>query len=558
MVAWVLAVGAQLLKQPLILAYLVAGFAVGPVGLQWVEESSIETISSLGLILLLFIIGLEIDLKKILGAGRLITITAATQILGGCLLGLLLFRILGFSLRADGLDALYLAVAAALSSTVIIVKILYDKRELDTLPGRLTLGILVLQDLFAILFLALQPNLKEPAVGLLLLSLGKAVLLVTVAFTASRFALPPVFKAVARLPELVQVGALAWCFLVAGLASYWGLSREMGALVAGVALSTFPYTLDVVAKVINLRDFFLTLFFVALGMTVPAPTAHVVIWALAFALFVVVSRLLTVFLPLHWMRQGHRVSLLPAIHLSQISEFSLVILTLGLQGQHINKETFDLAAYAFVLLAIGSTYAITNSDRLLRSIRPRLSRMGMRDLDEHTSLTAKPASPPSIFILGFSWTASSLLEEITRNEPSLLDKLAVIDFNPHVNEELRARGVTVIYGDISQRDTLVHAGVGHAKVLICTLPNTVLKGATNLRLLLQLREINAAAQIIMHAELLEDVPRLYAAGASYVSAPRLLEAAELRAVIDAARMAMLDQKRAELDQSLAGRHEVIP
>jgi len=153
-----------------------------------------------------------------------------------------------------------------------LIKLLYDKRELDTAAGRLTVGVLVLQDLFAIFFLALQPDLRSPALGVLAVSLGKVGIIIAVAFPVSRFVLPPLFNAVARLPELVQVGALAWCFLVAGLASILGLSREMGALIAGVALSTFPYTLDVVAKVTSLRDFFVTLFFVALGMEIPAPS----------------------------------------------------------------------------------------------------------------------------------------------------------------------------------------------------------------------------------------------------------------------------------------------
>ena len=339
-VAWILGIVAQLLKQPLILAYLVAGFAIGPVGIGLVQDQeSIETISQLGLLLLLFMIGLEIDLKKMFTAGRLILATAAIQIFGACLLGVLFFRAFGFPLRAGSLDALYLAVAASLSSTVIIVKILYDKRELDTFAGRLTVGVLVMQDLFAILFLAIQPELKNPSFFILGKSLVKVVVLVAVALAVSRFALPALFRAVARLPELVLVGALAWCFLVAGMAHWLGLSREMGALSAGVAISTFPYTLDVVAKVTGIRDFFVTLFFVALGMTIPAPTVYFLAWSVIFALFVIVTRFVTVFPPLYAMGQGHRSSLLPALNLSQISELSLVILALGLASGHVSRQS---------------------------------------------------------------------------------------------------------------------------------------------------------------------------------------------------------------------------
>jgi Kef-type K+ transport system membrane component KefB len=191
MAAWILAVTAHLLKQPLILAYLIAGFAIGPAGLGWVAQDSVQTISALGLILLLFMIGLEIDLKKILSAGRLITITGICQIVGCFLLGLAFFGWASDGMGIRFLEVIYLAVAASLGSTVIVVKLLYDKRELNTLPGRITLGILVLQDVFAILFLAVQPELGDPHAGPILWSLAKVLFLVGVAFAASRYALPP-------------------------------------------------------------------------------------------------------------------------------------------------------------------------------------------------------------------------------------------------------------------------------------------------------------------------------------------------------------------------------
>ena len=555
--AWLLALIARWLRQPLLLAYLVAGFLIGPNVLRWVEDrQSIETISSLGLLLLLFMIGLEIDLKKMLTAGRAITLTAATQILGGCAVGFGFFWAIG--LASGWLESLYLAVAAALSSTVIIVKVLYDKRELDTLAGRLTLGILVLQDLFAILFLALQPDLDRPGTGAIALSIGKVFLLVAAAFLVSRFVLPLLFRTVARLPELVLVGALSWCFALAGFASHLGLSREMGALVAGVAISTFPYTLDVTAKVTSLRDFFVTLFFVALGMTIPIPTWSVAGWALVFSAFVVLSRLLTVFPTLYRMGFGHRSSLLPAINLCQISEFSLVILSLGVQSRHVNDGLMGIAAFAFVFLAFDSTLAMMKNHGIAQAAGPWLTRLGFPDLAVHNHESARGEMPPRIFILGFFWTASSLLEEIRAREPALLEELLVVDFNPTVFQQLRAQGVRVQYGDISQRDTLLHAGIAQAQVILCTLPDSVLKGATNLRLLQQLRELNPKAQIIVHAERLEEIPALYATGASYVTVPRLLEAAELCDVMDAALKGLLAQKREALDEQLEERREVLP
>jgi Kef-type K+ transport system membrane component KefB len=557
--AWIFGVVAQALRQPLLLAYLVAGIVIGPVGFKLVAaRDSIETISAIGLILLLFLIGLEIDLKKIMSTGRLIIFTALAQIGGSFLFGLLFFRLVGFSMGGRRLDALYLAIGAALSSTVIIVKLLYEQRQLDTLQGRITLGVLVLQDLVAIVFLAIQPNLTQPSLGVLLPSFGRVIVLISIAFLASRYALPPIFKAVARLPELVLIGAIAWCFLIAGTAGAFKLSREMGALIAGVAISTFPYTLDIAAKLTSLRDFFITLFFVALGMAVPLPTTEFIFWALVISAFVFVSRLLTVFPCLHWLRQGYRSSLLPAFNLAQISELSLVITAIGSNFGHVSQKTQGIIAYAFVFVAILSSYAITVSEKLLAWTTPLLRQLGIQDQGGQTVFNTKHSVHPRIFLLGFFWTASSLVEEITRHAPHLLSELLVIDFNPNVNTELRQRQIPVVYGDITQRDTLLHAGIGSAEVIVCSLPNSILRGATNLKLLQQLRGLNPSAKIIMHAELFPDIEKLYAAGADYVSVPRLIEAQELRRVLEAALSGLIQQKREELDTELQRRKEVIP
>jgi Kef-type K+ transport system membrane component KefB len=554
--AWVVAIVCQLIKQPLLMAYLLAGFAIGPHGFQWVtEQHSIETISHIGLILLLFMIGLEMDLKKMLSAGKAITVTGFIQIFGGIGLGWLFFSLSIFS--SNKLEALYLAVAAAMSSTIIIVKILYDKHELDTLAGRITLGVLVMQDLVVIMFLAIQPNLKNPAIGALALAFGKVFLLVGIGYVVSRFLLPPVFRFVARQPELVLVGALAWCFAMSGFAYQLSLSPEMGALIAGVMVSTFPYTLDVAAKVTSLRDFFVTLFFVALGMAIPMPTWGLLLMMLLFSIFLVGSRLLTVFVPLHFMKMGHRISLLPAINLCQISELSLVLLSLGFRSGDVSDRSISIAAFAFAFLAVDSTYAIFGSETILRRTSPWLTKLRFSDLPKATATSTETEHGRRIFLLGFSWSASSLLDEITRQKPTLLPELQVVDFNPSVIDRLRQRDVRVLYGDIGQRDVLLHAGITNAEIVLCTLPNIILKGANNFKILRHVRELNPTAKIVVHAEKLSDIPLLYAAGASYVSAPRLLEAADLISVIEAADKGLLDNKRKEQIDLLEDRNEVI-
>jgi len=562
--AWVLGLGAQFARQPLLLAYLAGGFALGPMGFGFIQSAeSISAISELGLIFLLFMIGLEIDLKKIASAGRSITLTALVQILGGIALGIIFFRLCGFPLGAGKWDALYLAVAGALSSTVIVVKMLYDKEELDTLTGRITLGVLVLQDLAVILFLAIQPNLENLAPGILLLSLIRVTVLVAATFAVSRYVLPAIFRGVARVPELMQVGAIAWCFLIGEFGQRLHLSREMGALVAGVALSTFPYALDVTAKVISLRDFFVTLFFVAIGMQIPLPTGSLVVWVLAFAAFVVVTRMATVFTPLYFMRRGLRTSVIPGFNLCQVSEFSLVVLALGASAGHLaSPATRGIVALAFTLLAVVSTFGMAKSNSLARALIPWLKKCGLRDLDQ----IAEDADVPGvishggaarIIFIGFFRTASSLLEEIQRHAPELVADIAVVDFSPVARDGLLKRRVPVIYGDVAHRDTLVHAGLDKAEVLISTVPDSLLKGTTNARLVRFLRELNPTAKIIATADVLAQANELLDAGADYVNVPRLHQANDLLEAVRAARDGLLDEKRATLREILLDRREVL-
>ena len=561
--AWVLGLLAHFSRQPLILAYLIAGFFIGPFGMGWVKsQESIAVISELGLIFMLFMIGLEIDLKKIVRAGKVILFAAGGQLIGGCLLGILFFLGIGLSIGSGHFDALYLCVACALSSTVIIVKVLYEKRELDTLPGRITLGVLVLQDIFAILFLAVQPSLANLQVSVILLSVGRVGVLVATALVLSRYVLPKLFHQIARRPELILLGALAWCFLIGEIAERLHLSREMGSLVAGVSLSTFPYALDVTAKVTTLRDFFITLFFVALGMTIPIPGLSVIGLALMIAAFTIVSRVLTTFTPLYLMKQGLRASLLPAINLAQISEFSLVVIQTGVAAGHIKTETSSAASFAFVILAVVSTFVMARSDQVTRGLIGPLKRIGIRDLDHSHDADAEHEGSHGearrIVILGFFRAASALLSEIERRSPALLEQITVIDFNPVVFRTLTDRGMHVVYGDISNVDTLVHAGVGHSELIILSIPDSLLKGADNEKLVRHVRSLNPTAKIVATADLLSGVNDLYEAGADFVTVNRISDAHQLYKVIEAAQAGLLEDKRAETDALLSERREVLP
>ena len=333
MAATALAFLAYLTKQPLLLAYLAAGAVIGPqFGFGWVSsQADIKIITEIGLILLLFMIGLELNLNKLKESGESLIATGIFQFVLCAAMGFGFFMLLGFTIgepfeyRIFGVkvlggqyDLLYLAVCLALSSTTIVVKLLYEKFELGTLAGRLTLGVLVFQDIWAIVVLSLQSSLANPQILGILKDFSQAALLVVISLALSKYVLGYIFRKIARLPELMLVASLGWCFLICALAGFFGLSLEMGALIAGVAISTFPYNLDIISKIVNIRDFFITLFFVALGMEIPNPLENLGMFLVAgaAALFLIASRFLSVYPILYLLKNGNRVSLLTSINLS--------------------------------------------------------------------------------------------------------------------------------------------------------------------------------------------------------------------------------------------------
>lgn len=530
-------------KQPLLLAYIVAGVLIGPqIGFGFVtSEKDIQTIAEIGLIILLFMIGLEIDVKKLKESGKSLILSGVSQFLLCVAMGLGFFLLLGYSIGGGHYDLFYLAICCGMSSTTIVVKLLYGKFELDTLAGRITLGILVFQDLWAIVVLGIQPNLANPDVLQILWSFAKCGILVVVSLLLSEYLLPALFKSVAKLPEVVLVASLGWCFLLAGMANALGLSLEMGALIAGVAISTFPYNLDVIAKIISIRDFFITLFFVALGMEIPNPLNDLGILGIAAiaSVFLVVSRFIALYPLLYVLRNGHRVSLLTSINLSQMSEFALVIATIGFTSGHISRDVLSVVIFIFVLTSIGSTYMIQYSDALQKRLSKGLLSLGLKDIASTIEETAS-GHHKDVALVGFFRVASSLLHEVEERDryagttPSAFskDNLAVVDFNPEAHAQLQARGIHVVYGDVSHVHTLHHAGIHEARVVISTIPDNILVGTTNTRLIRQLRSVCPHAKIIVTAERPAAAVDMYNAGADYVFLPRVLAAQHLLPIID--------------------------
>lgn len=490
---------ARLARQPMILGYVLGGVLLGPLGIKLVSNhQSIELISEIGLIFLLFIIGLEINLRELARLGKTTFIIGLVQF-GGCVgLSMLLFRPLG--IEGGQFTLLYLGVSTALSSTLVVVKLLHDKAEIHTAAGRLTVSILVLQDLFAIVFMALQPSLLKPELGSIAQSLGLGAALVALAFLISKYLLVRMFRMAAKIPELVLLTSMGWCFAVAGAAQSAGLSKEMGALIAGMSIAAFPFGADVTAKLAGIRDFFVTLFFVSLGLKLPSPTTQILGTSLLAAGIVLVSRLVTVVPTAVLLRQGLRTGTLAALNLSQISEFSLVIVGLGVGYGHVTGGLQGTVLAAMLLASVLSTYIIVFNDRIAR-VFLRVARAFGRSDDPDAGNGGHHHGPArDVVFLGCFREGLALLEKVEAELPALKQRILVIDFNIGLKDRLQSAGFAWVYGDLAHPETLVHLGLEKARVVVSSIPDAFLKGTSNRRLLMHAQQIAPAAHFLVTAD----------------------------------------------------------
>jgi Kef-type K+ transport system membrane component KefB len=574
---------ARLLRQPLLLGYISAGILIGPIGLGLIGHAQgedvigqITQLAELGLAFLMFIVGLEIDVQKLIKGGKQATIVTVVQVLGGVAVGWLAALALGFR----SLEAAYLGIAVSFSSTMIVVKLLSDRGELDTVPGRVTLGVLLLQDVCAIVVLAIQPNLGGgaldaagasaglPPAVMMALAAVKGLALVAGAIACSRYVLPFLFRWVAMVPEIMLLSAVTWCFLVCYVAVLLGFSSAMGALIAGVSIAAYPYTLDVVAKIRGLRDFFVTLFFVSLGMllTDPAPTGatgwvHVAAWGRfaamggLLAIAVIISRFATVWPMARALRYDNRTGVLSSIHLSQISEFSLVVVLLGGPTgvlKHVGADVVSLVVVLMIITSTATTYFIQYSHGITRALVRKADRTAIGDERSATGADQEGIAAP-IMMVGCFRVGSSLVNEFLKGKR----KFSVIDFNPAVREGLEQLKVPSLYGDISHMDTLEHAGIDHAEVLIVPISDDFLRGTNNATLLASCRRINPKARIVVAAESIQHALELYRLGADHVIVPRVLAATHTAEVVGRFSAPGFAEWRAGQIAALEARREVI-
>ena len=579
LVAGLLSVVFARLRIPSIAGFIGAGILLGPqVSGLITDQSNIETIANLGLVLLLFLIGLEIDLRRLLRSGRALVVAGIAQFPLCVAFGVAV----AFALR--GLDfaplrgkyvPLYVGFAAAASSTLLVVRLLQEKQRMDTVVGRISVGILIFQDMWAIVVLAAQPNFDHPALGPVVATFGGIALLAVVGTLAAKFLLRTAFEWVAQSPELILVTATGWCFGLGLLGNNLGailahlglevpvqVSLEMGALIAGASIASFPYSTQVVSKVAVVQEFLITLFFVGLGMQIPRPEGvETIVLAGVLVVAGILSRFLVFFPLLYFNGLDRRSSLVCSVKLMPISEFCLVIAYVGMNHGHVSKDFVGSVIFAFVATALLAPVAFAVADRTLEGLAGFLSRIGLRERKHEPGEDEGKGEAPEIVLLGFHRIASSLVHEIGTQHPELKGRTLVLDFNVNLHAAIAARGVRVEYGDIASAETLKHAGVAQARVVVSTIPDDLLIGTSNLKLVRMVRAVNPRAVLVVNAITTASVEELYEAGADFVFLPRVEIAAGLVPVIRSAMETGVEDLRRRYEDRFGPfpkRDEVLP
>ena len=485
---------ALLLRQPLIVAFIVVGILLGPLGFGLVLQSGeIELFARLGIALLLFVVGLKLDLHIIRTVGPVALLTGLGQVVFTSVVGYLIALMLGMS----PLTAIYVAVALTFSSTIIIVKLLSDKREVDALHGRIAVGFLIVQDIVVVLVMiglnAFGQNGTEVHVGweALMILLKGAAMLLTVGLLM-RYVLPGLLQRLAHSSELLMLFAIAWAVLGAMAGDTLGFSKEVGAFLAGVSIASTRYREQVAARLVSLRDFLLLFFFIELGATLDLSTLGAQLGAsLVFSLFVLIGNPLIVMIIMGYMGYRKRTGFLAGLTVAQISEFSLILAALGLSLGHLQADTVGLITLVGLITISASTYMILYSHVIYERLAPWLSiferNVPHRELDSPLA----GGDNVDVLLIGLGRYGAAL----ANNLRDMHCRVMAVDFDPTAVERHTREGYQVHYGDAEDPEFVATLPLAHTRWVV----STVRDRKINKNLLHGLRQQNYRGKVAVAA-----------------------------------------------------------
>ena len=461
------------LRQPLIVAFIVVGITVGPAGLGWVRShDQVDLLATLGITLLLFVVGLKLDLHLIRSLGPVALATGLGQVLFTSVIGYGIALALGL----DHLPAIYVAVALTFSSTIIIVKLLSDKREIDSLHGRIAVGFLIVQDLVVIVAMIVLSAFgvagQQDNVGLwrdMLWIVAKGAGLLAAVGLAMRYLLPRLLRQLARSPELLMLFSIAWAVALAAGGDALGFSKEVGAFLAGVSIASTPYREAISTRLTTLRDFLLLFFFVSLGAQLDLRLlGSQLVPSIALSLFVLIGNPLIVMMIMGIMGYRKRTGFLAGLTVAQISEFSLVFAALGVTLGHIDADTLGLITLVGLVTIGLSTYLILYSHPLYDWLAPRLGIFERRvpHREQAHERNVRPPTEVDVILFGIGRYGDGIARRLRRQGLTVLG----VDFDPQAIAAWQRQGLTAVYGDAEDPEFPATLPLARARWVVCTIP----------------------------------------------------------------------------------------
>ncbi len=522
-----------LLKQPLLVGYIITGLLAGPMFLNILSSTQeYETFSHIGVALLLFIVGLHLNLRLIKDVGFISVITGLGQIIFTTIVGYIMNVFLGF----DIIPALLIAISLTFSSTIIIVKLLNDLQAMDKLFGKISIGFLLVQDIVAVIFLMVIGSLYAPSSQqslheIIFYAIGVGVIAVITTFLFAKYILPKFLEKISRSKELLFIFVFSWCLGISAVFGLFGFSIEIGALLAGVALASTKYQHEISAKIRPVRDFFIIMFFIFLGsqlipempgsseMNFTERMDHIhnsmspiFYKAIILSLFVLIGNPLIVLLLVLAFGYSAKTGFLAGLTVSQISEFSFIFMLLAHSVGLVSIQDVSLVTFIAIFTIICSTYLVMNGEKLYKLLHPFLSKLERKSLKD--SLQGIQGEKHDVILFGSNRIGYSLVKSFEKLQKSVL----IVDHDPKIVNEFLQQGLSAVYGDASNIEFISEFDFQHAKIIVSTIPDF----EANELLIQNIRDSNKHTQIIVTANTIDDALQLYEIGADYVILPHFL------------------------------------
>lgn len=503
----------RLLKQPLIIGYILSGIIVGPYLLNIASSpGTMSVFAHMGIALLLFIVGLNLNPKVIKDVGKVSLITGIGQVIFTSIIGFSICMLLNFSL----ITSIYIAIALTFSSTIIIMKLLSDKSAIGTLYGKISIGFLIVQDIIAMLILMVISSIPEGVqVGSLIyrtIVIGVGVLAGVILFGI--YVLPKITKAIAKSQELLLLFSISWCFVLSAVFYSLNFSMEIGALLAGITLSLSPYRFEISSKMRPLRDFFVILFFVLLGsQMVFTNMTSFILPIILLSVFILIGNPLIVMVLMGVLGYTKRNGFMAGLTVAQISEFSLILIALGVKIGHLSNEVLSIVTIIGLITIAGSSYMIIHSNKLYSFLSKYLKifeKKG-RKIDEHKYHGNEDYK---IILFGYNRIGYDLLKSFKKTRKKFL----IVDYDPETIINLAKEGIDCRYGDASDFELLNELNLAKVKMIYSTIPDF----DTNIILINKIREVNSKSIIIVISHQVNEAMKLYDQGATYVIMPHFL------------------------------------